>query len=76
MDLLDMDNEQADSFPVPGRGDLAFLENPSRPFALVFPPGVPLEDVADISSARQRNTGIKRVVGRVETYKNLECRGS
>ena len=71
VNLLHINGEQTDSFPFPGRGDLSFCENPNRPFALVFPPGVPLDDVADISSACQCNTGIKRVVGRVEAHKDF-----
>jgi len=71
VDLLYIDREQPDSFSFPGSRDLAFFENPPRPFQPVFPSGVPFNDVADISFARQGNTGVQRIVGRVKAHKDF-----
>ena len=71
MYLSDMDSEQPNSFSVPRRGAFTFFENPGRPCRPVFSSRIPFDDIADISLTRQRCTGIKGVVGRVEPHKDF-----
>src|SRR5208283_5300752 len=71
VNLLDIDGEQPNSFSISGSSDRALIENPSRPLELVFSSWIPFDDVADFLLARQGNTAIKRIVGRVQAHQKL-----
>ncbi len=71
VDLSNVNSEQSNPFAVPWSGDVTFFENPGRPCRPVFSSRIPFDDIADISLTRQRCTGIKGVVGRVEPHKDF-----
>jgi len=48
MELADMNREQPNPFPLSWRDHFSNLEDSVRPFDPVFPPRIPLDDIADI----------------------------
>ncbi len=66
-----MNGEQANPFPLSRQHHFSLFENSVRPFDLVFPSGIPLDDIADIPVPRQGNSGIQRVMSRIQTHQEL-----